>query len=103
VRADARSVARSLLSEASALPFGAAALLPLVRIITAALLPPNVRAAYGFRWTPRVERVANGWLDGIALVWPLLPRAIRHAPMRASLRRVRRRSRYAGHELRGRR
>ena len=103
VRADARTVARSLLSEASALPFGAAALLPLVRIITAALLPPTVRAAYGFRWTPRVERVANGWLDGIALVWPLLPRVIRHAPMRASLRRVRRRSRYAGHELRGRR
>ncbi|HET6672236.1 MAG TPA: oxygenase MpaB family protein [Agromyces sp.] len=95
VGAEARSVARSLLSGASALPFGATALLPPVRLITAALLPPPIRAAYGFRWTPRVQRVANGWLDAIALVWPLLPRAIRHAPMRASLRRARRRSRYA--------
>lgn len=103
VSADARSVARSLLSGASALPFGAAVLLPLVRIITAALLPPRVRAAYGFRWTPRVERVANGWLRTTAVLWPLLPRVIRHAPMRGSLRRARRRSRYAGHELRGRR
>lgn len=103
VGADARSVARSLLSGTSALPFGAAALLPAVRIITAALLPPRVRAAYGFRWTPEVERVANGWFDTIAFVWPLLPRVIRHAPMRGSLRRARRRSRYAGHEPRGRR
>jgi uncharacterized protein (DUF2236 family) len=103
VGSDARSVARSLLSGASALPFGAAVLLPPVRLITAALLPPLVRDAYGFRWTPRVERVANGWLAGIAIVWPLLPRVVRHAPMQASLRRARRRSRYAGDELRGRR
>jgi uncharacterized protein (DUF2236 family) len=95
VGTEARSVARSLLSGASALPFGATALLPPVRLITAALLPPPIRAAYGFRWTPRVERVANGWLDAIALAWPLLPRAIRHAPMRGSLRRARRRSHYA--------
>jgi len=100
---DARSVARSLLSGASALPFGSAVLLPPVRLITAALLPAPVRDAYGFRWTPRVERVANGWLAGIALVWPLLPRVVRHAPLHASLRRARRRSRYAGDELRGRR
>ncbi|MDQ2661179.1 MAG: DUF2236 domain-containing protein [Actinomycetota bacterium] len=95
VGAEARAVARSLLSGASALPFGATALLPPVRLITAALLPPTIRTAYGFRWTPRVERVANGWLEAIALVWPRLPRVIRHAPMRASLRRARRRSRYA--------
>ncbi|HEY6801103.1 MAG TPA: oxygenase MpaB family protein [Agromyces sp.] len=92
---EARSVARSLLSGASALPFGATALLPPVRLITAALLPPAIRSAYGFRWTPRAERVANTWLDAIARVWPMLPRVIRHAPMRASLRRARRRSRYA--------
>lgn len=96
VGAEARSVARSLLSGASALPLGAAALMPPVRIMTAALLPPDIRDAYGFHWTPRVERVANGWLAAIAFVWPLLPRVIRHAPMRASLRRARRRSRYAG-------
>ncbi|WP_022892075.1 oxygenase MpaB family protein [Agromyces subbeticus] len=100
---DARAVARSLLTETSALPFGAAALLPLVRLVTAALLPAPIRAAYGFHWTPRVERVVNGWFRAIAAVWPLLPRAIRHAPMRASLRRVEaRRSRYSGDEQRGR-
>lgn len=103
VGVEARSVARTLLSGTSALPFGTAALLPLVRLVTAALLPPVVRNAYGFRWTPRAERVANAWLDAIAAVWPLLPRAVRHAPMHASLRRVRRRSRYAGREPRGRR
>lgn len=103
VGADARSVARTLLSGASALPFGATALLPLVRLVTAALLPPDLRRAFGFRWTPRAERVANAWLAGIAAVWPLLPRVVRHAPMHASLRRVRRRSRYAELEPRGRR
>ena len=100
---EARTVARTLLTETSALPFGAGLLLPLVRLMTAALLPARIRAEYGFNWTPRVERVANGWLDAIAAVWPLLPRVIRHAPMRASLRRATRRSRYAGGEQRGRR
>lgn len=100
---DARSVARTLLSGTSALPFGTGALLPLVRLITAALLPPDLRRAYGFRWTPRVERVAHAWLSGIAAVWPFLPRILRHAPMHAALRRVRRRSRYAEHEPRERR
>lgn len=103
VGGEARSVARTLLSDSPALPFGTAALLPPVRLITASLLPPHVRAAYGFRWTPRAQRVADGWFLGISVVWPLLPRAVRHAPMRASLRRARRRSRYAGHEPRGRR
>jgi uncharacterized protein (DUF2236 family) len=98
---EARLVARTLLSGASALPFGARTLLPPVRLITAALLPHEVRDAYGFRWTPRARRVANAWLDAIAAIWRFLPRALRHAPMRASLRRARRRSRYAGHEPRG--
>jgi uncharacterized protein (DUF2236 family) len=103
VAADARAVARTLLSGASALPFGTRMLLPPLRLITAALLPAPVREAYGFRWTPRAARVAEAWLHGIAIVWPLLPRVVRHAPMRASLRRARRRSRYAEHEPRGRR
>ena len=103
VGSEARSVARSLLSGTSALPFGSRTLLPPVRLITAALLPAAIRDAYGFRWTPRAARVADAWIGGIAAVWPVLPRVIRHAPMRAALRRVRRRSRYAVHEPRGRR
>ena len=90
---EARTVARALLSGASDLPFGATVLLAPVRLLTAALLPAAVRDAYGFRWTARAERVADGWLRGIALVWPRLPRIVRHAPMHASLRRVRRRTR----------
>ena len=100
---DARTVARALLSGTSALPFGSRALLPPVRLITAALLPPAVRNAYGFRWTPRASRAADAWIRAIALVWPWLPRVVRHAPLHASLRRMKRRSRYAEHEPRGRR
>lgn len=99
---EARGVARTLLSSSPALPFGTSLALPAVRLITAALLPPALREAYGFRWTPRAARVADAWLRSIAVIWPRLPRIIRHAPMRASLRRAERRSRYAGHELRGR-
>ncbi|WP_173924047.1 oxygenase MpaB family protein [Agromyces sp. Marseille-P2726] len=100
---EARSVARALLSGASGLPLGASALLPPVRLITAALLPAPVRDAYGFRCTPRVARVTDAWFSAIAAIWSILPRVVRHAPMRAALRRVRRRSRYAVHEPRGRR
>ncbi len=97
---EARGVARALLSSSPALPLGASLALPPVRLITAALLPRDIRDAYGFRWTPRAARTSDAWLRSIATVWPVLPRAVRHAPMRASLRRVRRRTRYA--EPRGR-
>ncbi|MDQ0896113.1 oxygenase MpaB family protein [Agromyces ramosus] len=96
---EARGVARALLSSSPALPFGASVALPAVRLITAALLPPQLREAYGFWWTPRAARVAHAWLRSVAVLWPRLPRGIRHAPMLASLRRAERRSRYAGHEL----
>jgi len=95
---EARSVARTLFSASAALPPGAALLLPALRLMTAALLPPAVRDAYGFRWTPRTARVAGAWLAAVAMIWPRLPRAVRDAPMRHSLRRARRR--YA--EQRGR-
>ena len=100
---EARAVARALMSGTSALPPGSRVLLPPVRLLTAALLPSDIREAYGFRYTPRAERVAADWFRAISLLYPRLPRALRHAPMRASLRRARRRSRYAGHEPRGRR
>lgn len=96
---EARHVARTLLSASDALP-GLAILLPPVRLVTAELLPASLRAAYGFRWTPRTARVAHAWLAGIAAIWPWLPRPLRHAPMRISLHRARRR--YAEDEHRGR-
>jgi uncharacterized protein (DUF2236 family) len=101
VGADARAVARDLLS-GSALPAPLRALMPAERLITAALLPPAVRDAYGFRWTSRAQRIADAWLDALGLVRRMLPRAVLALPARISLRRLRRRSRYAGTEPRGR-
>lgn len=96
---EARQVARTLLSTSDALR-GLSVLLPPVRLVTAELLPPALREAFGFRWTPRARRVARAWLAGVAAVWPWLPRIVRHAPMRVSLHRARRR--YAEREHRGR-
>ena len=56
--------------------------------MTAALLPAAVRDAYGFRWTPAHEPHRERLAPRISLVWPLLPRVVRHAPLRASLRRA---------------
>jgi len=94
VGGDARSVARDLLAGTGLPPV----LLPLmapVRLVTAALLPPRLRAAYGMRWNPRVRSAANGWLSALAVLRRLVPASIRAIPTRASLRRLRRRSRYA--------
>ncbi|GAA1952474.1 oxygenase MpaB family protein [Agromyces allii] len=96
---EARHVARTLLSTSDALR-GLSFLLPPVRLVTAELLPPALRDAYGFRWTPRARRVAQAWLAAVAAVWPWLPRIVRHAPMRVSLHRARRR--YAERVHRGR-
>ena len=62
-------------------------LLPTVRLMTTALLPPALRDAYGLelderRWS-RLLRFARA-------VYPRLPRAVRHAPMRRYLRAYRR-------------
>ena len=98
---DARFVAHGLL-DGGALPVPLRMPLPAVRLVTAALLPPAMREAYGFRWTPRAERVASAWLGAITTIWPWLPAPLRHATKRASLRRVQRATRYAGSDLRGR-
>ncbi|MRX44890.1 oxygenase MpaB family protein [Agromyces kandeliae] len=98
---DARAVARDLLA-GTGLPTALLPLMAPVRLITAALLPPTLRTAYGMRWTPRVQRAANGWLTALAVLRRLVPAGVRAIPTRASLRRLRRRSRYAEGDLRGR-
>jgi uncharacterized protein (DUF2236 family) len=98
---EARGVARTLFGASAALPPGAGLLLPPLRLMTAALLPASIREGFGFRWTPRAARAAEAWLAGVAMLWPRLPRTVREAPMRHSLRRARRR--YAEREQRGRR
>ncbi|WP_353814120.1 oxygenase MpaB family protein [Agromyces sp. SYSU T00266] len=98
---DARSVARDLLA-GTGLPRVLVPLMVPVRLVTAALLPPSLRTAYGMRWTPRIRRAADGWLTALAVLRRLVPARIRAIPTRASLRRLRRRSRYAEGDLRGR-
>jgi uncharacterized protein (DUF2236 family) len=98
---EARSVAGDLLAGIG-LPWVLRPLAAPVRLVTAALLPPVLRDAYGFRWTPRARRSAEAWLRALGVARRLLPTAIRSLPMRVSLRRVRQRSRYAGSEPRGR-
>jgi uncharacterized protein (DUF2236 family) len=98
---EARAVARDLLAGAG-LPAPLRPLMAPVRLITAALLPPTLREDYGFRWTPRTRRSAEAWIRALGVLRRLVPAGIRALPMRISLRRVRRRSRYAGSQPRGR-
>lgn len=92
---DARQVARALLTSSN-VPVWLRAGQPVLRLTTAALLPEPLRAAYGFHWSPRVERVANGWLDALAVARRVVPAPIRAIPMRRSLERMSRRIARAG-------
>lgn len=57
--------------------------------MTAGLLPPAVRAGFGFRWTPRQEARFERALERTFAVYRLLPAAVRTAPSRYYLARVR--------------
>jgi uncharacterized protein (DUF2236 family) len=85
VTAQARAVARELLHP-SAAPWWLRALMPTVRAVTAGLLPPELRDAFGLvadelRFA-RFRRFAR-------TVYPRLPAFIRHAPRRRYLRAFR--------------
>jgi uncharacterized protein (DUF2236 family) len=88
VSPEALTVARQLLTIGRA-PLWLRAGLPAVRLVTAGLLPPRLRAAFGFRWTPRQQRRFDRMLRVVRVVWPAVPRGIRHLPVRYYLRRVR--------------
>ncbi|MBM7504812.1 oxygenase MpaB family protein [Agromyces aurantiacus] len=98
---EARAVARDLLA-GTGLPAPLRPLMAPVRLVTVALLPPEVRAGYGFGWTPRIQRVAGAWIAVLGAARRIVPMPVRTIPMRISLRRVRQRSRYAEGDLRGR-
>jgi len=83
-----RRVQRELFSP-RAVPVWIRALMPLVRFVTVGLLPASVRALYGFQWTSRQERRFARLLRLTAAIYPRLPRALRHAPQRHYLRRLR--------------
>jgi len=82
-----RRVARDLLSARNA-PLWLRACMPLARLITVALLPQSVRAAYGLRLTARNARRFRRRMHVLAALYPLLPRGIRFAPRNLLLRRL---------------
>lgn len=84
----ARSVARELLYPVSG-PWWLRAAMPTVRLVTAGLLEPALREAYGLAFD---ERRFERLLRFTRAVYPRLPRRLRQAPMRHYLRAFRRAS-----------
>ncbi|HXH06624.1 MAG TPA: oxygenase MpaB family protein [Vicinamibacterales bacterium] len=77
VSATARVVARELLAP----PFGPARLLlPPARLLVIGLLPPLLRAGYGFRWTARRERWFRRTVAAVRALRAALPPAWREWP-----------------------
>jgi uncharacterized protein (DUF2236 family) len=81
VTADARRIALDLLHPAS-LPWWLRAGMPLVRLLTAGLLPARVREAYGLPWSTLRARRFELALRMLSAVYRPLPGRIRHWPMR---------------------
>ena len=82
-----RAVAHELLHSRTA-PFWYRAALPLARLVTAGLLPPHVRELFDFPWSARRQRRFDRVLGGIRLIYPRLPRVLRHWPKNHYLRRL---------------
>ncbi len=49
-------------------------------LLTAGLLPPTLREAYGFTWSAERERLLEATLVGLRVTGRLTPRALRHLP-----------------------
>jgi uncharacterized protein (DUF2236 family) len=81
VSADARRIALDLLHPRTA-PWWLKAGMPLARLLTAGLLPPELRAAYGLPWSSARERRFERTLAALATVYRRLPRRIRQWPSR---------------------
>jgi uncharacterized protein (DUF2236 family) len=61
-----------------------------LRLVTLWLLPPSIRAGFGYSWGPRRERLLRVLAASSRLVVPRLPRAVRDLPIaRAANGRVR--------------
>jgi uncharacterized protein (DUF2236 family) len=74
----ARILARELL--ASELVRAAGPLVSLNRLATIGLLPPPIRAAYGFPWDRRHQTMLRLAAGGVRQLLPLLPKAMRYWP-----------------------
>jgi uncharacterized protein (DUF2236 family) len=75
---DARELARDILCPPA--PRLAAPALGLVRLQTVGLLPPAIRAAYGFSWGPRRQRLTAVSARLVRAALRLTPPIVRHWP-----------------------
>ena len=87
LRTDAatRAVAHDLLHSRTA-PLWYRAALPLARLMTAGLLPPHVRVLFDLPWSTLRQRRFNRVVSAIRLIYPCLPRLVRHWPKNHYLR-----------------
>jgi uncharacterized protein (DUF2236 family) len=76
-----RSVAHATMVPPLPRPLGRVAAIP-NQLVTVGLLPPSVRAGFGFEWDERRERELRRLLRRVASVNRLTPRPIREAGMR---------------------
>ena len=63
--------------------------MPLIRFITAGLLPDHLRRGYGLPWSERHGRLFDRTTRWSALVYPRLPRQVRHFAKNYCLGRLR--------------
>ncbi|MDE3724484.1 oxygenase MpaB family protein [Nocardiopsis sp. N85] len=67
------------------------ALMPLQRLLTTGLLPPDLREGFGLPWSPRRQRVFDAVIGITRTVYPRLPRPLRVLPATVCLWSIRRR------------
>lgn len=65
--------------------------MPLNRLVTAGLLPPRIREAYGLEWDARRQRRFDLFSATVRAVYPHVPVSIRQLPKTYCLRDMRRR------------
>lgn len=90
LRTDAttRAVAAQLLHPATG-PIWLRLGMPLGRLLTVGLLPPEVRALFDLPWSDASQRRFDRTIRVIATVYPALPRRLRHWPKEHFLRSLR--------------
>jgi uncharacterized protein (DUF2236 family) len=82
-----RGVAQSLLHPHNG-PVWMRAAMPLVRLVTAGLLTPELRADFDLPWSRARESRFRWMMRATILLYPRLPRRLRTLPMRSLLRKV---------------
>lgn len=82
---DIRRVANDLLYPVHA-PLWVRAMMPTVRFLTAGFLDAELRASFVLPWNDRRQRRFDRTMRVIAVVYPRLPRVLRHWPARHYLR-----------------